>query len=66
MRQNRLVYLLNSSILGSLYILRPGGEDKAKEYKIASRVPLTIVPATQSHFKWILSTPVMLGGLLPL
>ena len=54
---------LKSLILGSLYILCPGGELKAKEYKIGSRVPLTIDPLIQSHFKWTLSIPVILIGL---
>ena len=49
--------------LGSLYILWPGGEDKAKDYKIGSRIPFTIDPCIQSHFKWVLSIPVMLIGL---
>ena len=46
--------------MGSLLIIWPGGADKTKLYKIDSRVPFTILPSTQPHFKWALSTPVML------
>ena len=49
--------------LGSLYILCPGGDDKANEYKIGSRIPFTMLPCIQSHFKWIFSLPVMFIGL---
>ena len=36
---------------------------RAKKYKICSRTQLTIDPFLQSHFKWFLSTTVMLMGL---
>ena len=35
---------LKSLILGSLKILCPGGELRANEYKIGSRIPLLIDP----------------------
>ena len=59
-----LLIFSKSITLGSLYILWPGGDDKAKLNKIGSRIPFTIDPCMQSHFKWLLSIPVMLIGLL--
>ena len=64
MRQNRFIYLFEKIDSCSLYILRPGVELGAKLYKIGSRIPFTIDPCIQSHFKWTLSLPVMLIGLL--
>ena len=49
---------------GSLSILWPGGELREKEYETGSPEPMTILPLIQSHFKWVLSMPVMLIGLL--
>ena len=43
-----------------LYILCPGGSSKAKLYKRGSCTPLNKLPLKQSHFKWTLSTPVIL------
>ena len=63
MRQNKFPHFLKSDILGSLYIFSPGGEPRAKLYKMGSRIPFTMLPCIQSHFKRILSTPVMLIGL---
>ena len=51
MRQNRFIHFLKSLILGSLCILCPGGELRAKLYKIGSRLPFTMLPCIQSHFK---------------
>ena len=50
--ETKQVYLtfLKSSILGSLNIIRPGGELRAKEYRNGSRVPLTKDPLLQSPF----------------
>ena len=58
------LFFLKSLILGSLCILRPGGWSRAKEYKISSRTPFTMLQSIQSHFKCILSKPVILSGLL--
>ena len=60
MRQNRFIHFFENLILGSLYIFCPGGELRAKLYKMGSRIPLTMLPCKQSHFKWNLSIPVIL------
>ena len=49
-------------ILGFSYILCPGGLSKVKLYKIRSRIQFTINSEITSHFKWILSVPVLLMG----
>ena len=63
MRQNRFIHFLKSLIIGSLYILCPGGELRAKLYKMGSRIPFNMLPCKKSHFKWTSSIPVISIGL---
>ena len=55
-----LFIFLKSLILGSFFWAR--SELKVKEFKIGSRIPITIEPLIQSYFKWISSIPVLLIG----
>ena len=59
-----LFIFVKSLILGSLNVLCPGKEDKANEDKMGSQTSFTMLPWMQFAFKGILSTPVMLIGLL--
>ena len=45
------VYFLIQRVVGSFISLYPGGTLKLNENKICSRIPLTIEPSTQSHFR---------------
>ena len=65
MRQNRFISLKHST-LGSLNILWPVGLSGQKLYKRGSRIPFTKDPLIQSHFKRILSLPVIIIGSLHL
>ena len=42
---------LYKTVVGSFINLYPGGALKVNENKICSRIPLTIEPSTQSHFR---------------
>ena len=42
---------LYKTVVGSFIIFNPGGALRIKENKICSRIPLTIEPSTQSHFR---------------
>ena len=46
-----LFIFLYKTVVGSFIILYPGGALKLNENKICSRIPLTIEPSTQSHFR---------------
>ena len=64
MRQSRFTYLFKKfDSWGSLYILWPGGELRAKLNKIGSRIQFTMLPLIQLHLRWTLSFPVKLIGL---
>ena len=52
MRENRVLYLFKRFDFSFFQnILSPGDFSKAKLYKIGSRIPITVLPFTKSHFK---------------
>ena len=63
-QQENLFIFSKSLLLGSVFGLWLGGEERAKMSEKASRVPLTIDRLIQSQWRWILSVPVILLGLL--
>ena len=52
MMSSRVLFIfLYRTVVGSFIILYLGGALKLIENKICSRIPLTIEPSTQSHFR---------------
>ena len=57
------VFLWNV-ILDSLYVFFPVGLSNAKQSKIGSLTPLTILPFLKSQFEWILPLMGSLMGII--